>query len=172
MRGLVLLVAAGLALAGCEAKAPVGHESEHAEASDSITLQNLSFSHLAVRAALGENPNTAAYVVIENPTAEDDRLVSVQASWADKAELHTMETVDGVMKMAAAPEGFVIKAGETLELKPGGNHIMLLGLKERPQDGEMREITLTFEKAGQVPLTLPVTNTPQSADGHGDGHDH
>ncbi|WP_140984266.1 copper chaperone PCu(A)C [Asticcacaulis tiandongensis] len=172
MRGLILLAAAGLALTACEAKKPVGHESEHADAADSITLQNLSFSHLAIRAALGENPNTAAYVVIENPTAGDDRLLSAQAGWADKTELHTMETVDGVMKMAAAPEGFVIKAGETLELKPGGNHIMLMGLKERPQEGEMREIILTFEKAGQVPLTLPVTTTPQAAGGQGHGHDH
>lgn len=172
MRGLILLAAAGLALTACEAKKPVGHESAHSDAADSITLQNLSFSHLAIRAALGENPNTAAYVVIENPTAEDDRLISAQAAWAEKTELHTMETVDGVMKMAAVPEGFVIKAGEALELKPGGNHIMLLGLKERPQDGEMREIVLTFEKAGQVPLTLPVTNTPQSAGGHGDSHEH
>jgi|GEM_PF-607679 len=163
MRGLWLLAAAGLALSACEARKPVGHETGHSDAADSVTLQNLAFSHLAIRAALGQNPNTAAYVTIENPTAEDDRLVSVQADWTEKAELHSMDMADGVMKMAPAPEGFVIRAGETLALTPGGAHIMLMGLKSRPQDGEMREIILTFEKAGQVPLTLPVTNTPQSA---------
>ena len=113
-----------------------------------------------MRAALGNNPNTGAYVTIRNTGTEPDRLVSVSCECAASTELHSMSTKDGVMEMAEMKNGFVIAPGETLVLKPGGNHIMLMGLKVRPQDGSKVDVKLTFEKAGEITLAMPVSNTP------------
>ncbi|MFT3998207.1 MAG: copper chaperone PCu(A)C [Asticcacaulis sp.] len=126
------------------------------------TVNRLELSHYAVRAALGQNPNTAAYVTVKNTGQTDDRLISAACDCAETVELHTMKMDGDKMMMSAMPEGFVIKAGETLELKPGGNHIMLLGLKTRPADGGVQSLTLTFEKAGPVTIEAAVSNTPLS----------
>ncbi len=78
-------------------------------------------------------------------------------------------TMNGsVMEMAEAPNGFVIKPGETLVFKPGGNHIMLAGLKTHPQEGDTQKLTLVFEKAGSIDIVLPVSNTPLAAKGTSD----
>ena len=75
---------------------------------------------------------------------------------AKTAELH--ETVDenGVMKMVHHPEGWEIPAGGTLELKPGGKHIMLIGLTAPLVAGEKIKVTLNFEKAGAQTIDVPV----------------
>jgi hypothetical protein len=64
------------------------------------------------------------------------------------------------MQMAEAKDGFVIKPGETLVLRPGSDHIMLMGLKNRPQDGATQDVTLSFERAGSITLVMPVSATP------------
>lgn len=99
----------------------------------------------------------AAFLTIENHATVDDRLVGVASDVADRVELHTSKTgADGTMQMVHVPEGFAIPAGETHELKRGGDHIMLMGLKARPKDGDTIHVTLTFEHAGDVEIEVPV----------------
>lgn len=96
----------------------------------------------------------AAYVSLMNHGA-DDKLVSVSTPAAKMAELHKSEVVDGVMKMA--PVGALdLPMHGTLEMKPGGYHIMLMGLVKPLAKGDEIELTLTFEKAGEVKVKVPV----------------
>jgi copper(I)-binding protein len=101
----------------------------------------------------------AAFMVIENTGAEDDRLVAAASDVAAKVELHTHKHgTDGTMQMVHVPEGFPIPAGATHALQRGGDHVMLMGLNEHPAEGATVHVTLTFEKAGVVELDVPVDN--------------
>lgn len=99
----------------------------------------------------------AIYLTIVNSGKEPDRLVAVSTPLAGKAELHTVTEEGGVMKMRSV-DGIDVKPGETIELKPGGLHIMLMGVKGSPKPGDTFPLTLTFEKAGVKSVTTSVDN--------------
>lgn len=101
----------------------------------------------------GKAENGAAYVTIQSPTA--DRLVSASSPVAKKAELHTMSMQGMVMKMRPIA-GLDIPAGQPVTLKPGGEHIMLIGLNQPLQEGRSFPLTLDFEKAGPRTVTVAV----------------
>jgi periplasmic copper chaperone A len=105
------------------------------------------------RATPGKVENGAAYVTILSATA--DRLVSVSTPVAKKAELHTMSMAGMVMEMRPVA-GIDIPAGKPVSLKPGGEHIMLLGLAQPLREGQTFPLTLTFEKAGSRAVTVTV----------------
>ncbi|MFN4141418.1 copper chaperone PCu(A)C [Aestuariivirga sp.] len=109
--------------------------------------------------------SAAAYVSLMNHGAEADRLVSAASPAARSAEVHKTELVDGVMKMMAAGP-LELPAYGTLEMKPGGYHLMLMGLKQPLKEGEILELTLTFEKAGALEVKVPVGSVAEG------GHDH
>ena len=110
----------------------------------------------------GNAENGAAYVTITSPTA--DRLVSASTPVAKKAELHTMSMQGMVMKMRPI-SGVDIPAGQPVSLKPGGEHIMLMGLSQPLREGQSFPLTLDFEKAG--PRTVTVTVEKVGAKGPG-----
>ena len=102
----------------------------------------------------------AAFMVIMNHEGADDRLISASSDVADRVELHTHKTdSNGTMQMLKVPEGFVIPAGGKHALARGGDHLMFLGLKEPLQQGDVIRLMLTFERAGEVALEVPVDNT-------------
>src|SRR5437763_6929863 len=108
----------------------------------------------------GKAENGAAYVTITSPTA--DRLVSASTPVAKKAELHTMSMRGMVMKMRPI-SSLDIPAGQPVSLKPGGEHIMLMGLDQPLREGQSFPLTLDFEKAG--PRTVTVTVEKAGAKG-------
>jgi hypothetical protein len=108
----------------------------------------------------GKAENGAAYVTITSPTA--DRLVSASTPVAKKAELHTMSMQGMVMKMRPV-SGVDIPPGQPVSLKPGGEHIMLMGLNQPLREGQSFPLTLDFEKAG--PRTVTVTVEKAGAKG-------
>jgi copper(I)-binding protein len=110
----------------------------------------------------GKAENGAAYVTITSPAA--DRLVSASTPVAKKAELHTMSMQGMVMKMRPV-SGVDIPAGQAVTLKPGGEHIMLMGLNQPLREGQSFPLTLNFEKAG--PRTVTVTVEKAGAKGPG-----
>ena len=112
----------------------------------------------------------AVFFIVENHADADDRLTAVASDVAEMVEMHThSQNADGVMTMPAVPEGFPIAAGGELVLQRGGNHIMLMGLTRALKDGDVIELTLTFEHAGDVVVEVPVDNHHKAAAG---GHDH
>ena len=94
-----------------------------------------------------------AYLTIRSPTA--DRLLSVSSPVAKKAELNSMEMSGMVMKMRPLAS-LDIPAGQPVTLKPGGDHIMLIGLNGPLREGQSFPLTLTFEKAGAREVTVAV----------------
>lgn len=107
----------------------------------------------------------AAWMLITNDGTEDDRLVGGESDIAKSTEIHEMKLVDEVMQMSPLPDGLPIPAGQTVELKPGGYHIMFLGLTQDVLPNTTYKLTLTFEKAGEVELEVPVY---MSEDAHTD----
>jgi periplasmic copper chaperone A len=99
--------------------------------------------------------NGAVYVTISNHGSEADALLSASSDVATTAELHQTIKQDGKMVMRPLPK-FDVPAGGKLEMKPGGYHIMLLGLKQDLKPGETLNVGLSFEKAGQMSVQAPV----------------
>jgi len=99
--------------------------------------------------------NSAAYLVINNDGREPDRLIRAETDFAHSTELHISENVDGVMTMRPV-EAVDIPAGGTVELKPGGLHIMLVGLTQDLNPGDKLPITLIFDKAGKITIDAEV----------------
>ena len=99
----------------------------------------------------------AAFMVIQNQSDIDDRLISAASDVAKKIELHTHKVdEDGVASMVHVEEGFIIPAGETHILKRGGDHVMFMGLNAPFEQGEMVPVTLIFEQAGEFKIEVPV----------------
>lgn len=99
----------------------------------------------------------AVYLTIHNPADTADHLLSVETPWATVAEIHESLDDDGVVRMVAHPEGFEIPAGSTLELAPGGKHIMLMQVRELPAETSHLPLTLHFREAGAVEIEAPMT---------------
>ena len=123
--------------------------------------------------------NSAVYLTLLNGTGTDDALVSASANIDATVEIHEVSMVsEAPMESAGmgggmsspAPMGSAgggmmgmrpieklpLPAGTAVELKPGSYHIMLIGVKEPLKDGSTIEVTLTFEKAPPITLTVPV----------------
>jgi len=106
----------------------------------------------------GPNAKTgAAFFGIMNHTDKDDRLIAASSDIAKRVELHThIETADGVMQMREVEDGFPVEAGGMHMLQRGGDHVMFMGLTRPMVQGENVTVTLTFEKAGDVTVDIPV----------------
>ena len=109
------------------------------------------------------------YLTIENKGSVPDRLIGGSAAVADKIQVHEMATNNGVMTMRPLDKGLVIEPGKTVKLAPGGYHLMLLDLKSPLKQGDKLPVTLEFERAGKVSLSLDVQGIgaqgPAGADG-------
>jgi copper(I)-binding protein len=109
-----------------------------------------------MRATPGGAKVAGGYVRVTNTGPKADRLTGAAVAIAGRGAIHSMTMAGGVMKMAAVPDGLAIAPGQTLELKPGGFHLMFEDLKAAPKAGEPVSGTLTFERAGTVPVTFTV----------------
>jgi periplasmic copper chaperone A len=98
----------------------------------------------------------SGYFTVENKGSTPDRLVSVTADVAGKVEIHEMATKDGVMTMRPLEKGLAIDPGKTVKLAPGGNHLMMFDLNSPLKQGDKLPVTLSFEKAGKVSISLEV----------------
>jgi periplasmic copper chaperone A len=120
-------------------------------------------------AGAGQNAS-AAYLTVKNAGNAADKLVSADCTVAGSTMLHEMTMEGGVMKMRMLMNGADIPAGGMLEFKPGGSHIMLMGLKKTLTEGQTIPVTLTFAKAGTVKVEAKVQKEP--AGGAGEMHHH
>jgi copper(I)-binding protein len=124
------------------------------------------------RASAGQTG--AAYMTLKNEGPADDKLVSASSPVATKTELHSMTMEGDVMKMRPV-EDIPVKSHGSAELKPGGLHIMLMGLKAPLKQGDKIVLTLKFEKAGEMTVEVPVQAAGAGAPAmggmdHGHGH--
>jgi copper(I)-binding protein len=99
--------------------------------------------------------NSAAYMILDNKGSNPDRLIQARSDVAEAVELHKTEMQGEVMTMQQV-EAIDVPAGGQVELKPGGLHIMLIGLKKDLTPGEVIDLVLVFEKAGEIPVKAEV----------------
>ena len=110
------------------------------------------------RPTIGQGTTSAAYMTIANKGDRGDMLQSARTPKAKAVELHqTTMTADGVMQMRKIEGAVPIEAGASLVLKPGGTHLMLLGLEDALRAGEELILTLEFVNAGAVDVVVPVS---------------
>lgn len=135
---------AALALAACSQSPSGGPERvSTAEASEAFC-----------RPTPNGRQMTGCYLTVR--ATGDDRLVSVSSPIAGRVEIHESKMEGGMMMMAELTEGLPLPAGQPIELKPGGNHIMLLGVTEPLTTGQTVPLALRFEIADPVEVVAEV----------------
>jgi len=100
--------------------------------------------------------NSAIYLIVDNPTGQADSLLMASSAVADTVELHSSSMGADGMMMMEHQENIPVPAGEKIEFKPGGLHVMLIGLKNDLKAGDTFQVTLKFEKSGEKTLDVTV----------------
>lgn len=108
-----------------------------------------------VRATPPNLPNSAAFMNIHNDSNKNISLVKVSSNISKVAELHTHDMKDGVMKMYQVPKIDILANSKTV-LKPGGFHIMFIGLNESLKVGEKVNLTLEFSNGKTKTIFAPI----------------
>jgi copper(I)-binding protein len=149
---------------------PSAIAQHHSGGGPAKTVGSLSVAEPWTRATPGGAKVGGGYLKITNSGREADRLTGASLPQAGRVEIHEMTTVDGVARMRPL-DGLEIKPGQTVELKPGGLHLMFMDLSSGLKAGESIKGTLTFEKAGAVDVTFRVApagsqNSQPGAHGH------
>ncbi len=144
----------------------------------------LILAPLALLAACSPQPTAEANVTVTDPwcrpaaagagavgcyvtlqAATEDRLTAVASPAAARGEIHTMSMDDGVMRMRELPDGLPLPAGEGVALKPGAEHLMLIGPTGPLDEGGEVSLTLTFEAAPAQTVMAQIRSAP-----HGMAH--
>ena len=107
------------------------------------------------------------YLTIENQGSAPDRLIGGSADVAGNVQVHEMSMEGGVMKMRPVEQGLTIEPGKTVKLAPGGYHLMMMDLKAPLKQGERVPVTLEFERAGKVTVSLDVEGVGAQGPGSG-----
>ncbi|MDB5525496.1 MAG: hypothetical protein JWM58_3259 [Rhizobium sp.] len=134
-----------------------GHHDDMAGMFMPVTVGDLQITSAAIKAMTPGQPVGGGFVTVVNNGKQDDRLVSVTvAAGAERVELHEMAMNNDIMTMRRLADGIPIAAGQTVEMKPGALHMMIMGVAKPFKAGETVRATLTFEKAGKVEIDMPV----------------
>lgn len=123
----------------------------------------LKISHPWAKPTLNGAPAGSGYLSITNTGKTADRLLSGSSPAAGSVEIHEMSMTGGIMRMRQITEGVAIAPGATVSLQPGGNHLMLIGLKRPLVSGQRIPATLVFRNAGKVQVELTVESPAPAA---------
>ena len=121
------------------------------------------------RSARPNAPTGAAFMMLQNHTDQDLKLIGVRSDVAKRVELHThIDKGDGIMQMWQIEGGIAIPAGESHMMKRGGDHVMLMGLNLSLVDGETITVTFEFENAKDMTVEIPIDSKrkPSKDAGH------
>lgn len=145
---------AGALLGG--AGAAIAHSYEQAD---------IQIGHIWARATASGAEAGSVYVPLLNKGKADDALVSVTTPVAESAMLHESKVVDGVSRMTEL-DTIVLPAGKPVAMRPGGKHIMLMGLKQQLVEGQRFPLTLKFQQAGAVTVEVMVHSAGAKSGDH------
>lgn len=138
-----------LALAACAPKTGLQVEGAWARAAGLLDAGTSAHGGMSV------GTTSAAFLSITNNTGQADRLLAAECDAARAVELHETRMENDIMAMRQV-DGIDIPAGATVELKPGGYHIMLIDLNQELKAGQKLALTLVFENAGRVALEAEI----------------
>jgi copper(I)-binding protein len=135
---------------------PVQHAQMHIPASKAFKIGPITIDTPWLRATPKGAQVAGGYMRITNTGSVPDRLVGGTLDRAGRFEIHEMTMVNNVMQMRPLPDGLEIKPGQTVELAPGGFHVMGMALQGGFTEGQTVRGTLRFEKAGTVDIEYAV----------------
>lgn len=121
----------------------------------SVTVGDVHIEHPWARPLPAISKNGAVYMSIKNRGVIDDSLVSGSSPVSERVELHTHIHENGMMMMRPV-EKIEVPAGGKAALAPGGAHLMLIGLNSPMTEGKEFPLTLRFEHAGEIELSVEV----------------
>lgn len=153
---LFLVLGLALAAGACAPGMQTGTASKSSTASNAAPAASVGAIQVIepwARPAVGGG-NGAAYIVLKNGGTAD-RLVSARSDVARSVEIHTMEMSGNTMQMRPV-DGIDLPANGQVELKPGGYHVMLIGLNKELKPNDTFDVKLQFEKAGPVDVKVQV----------------
>ncbi len=150
------VIADGAMVAQAHTDHGINHSGHGISGGDTFNIGDISVVAPWTRATPGGAKIAGGYLKIMNKGKTDERLLKVTTSVSDRVEIHEMSVTEGVMRMRPLPNGLTIKPGETVELKPGGYHIMFMDIKAAFKQGDAVRATLTFEKAGTLDVTFKI----------------
>jgi copper(I)-binding protein len=122
---------------------------------DDTNLGGLKISDAWARASIGPGLVGVAYFTLHNEDSAPVELLAVTTPAASEAKLHATKMEDSVMKMRPLKD-LTVAPGETLQLAPGGNHVMLMGLVKPLEEGDSFPLTLDFGEAGTLKVWVAV----------------
>ena len=123
---------------------------------DGVRAGALDIKDPWARATVPGQANGAGYLEVDNMGSTPDRLVSVHSDAAQKVEMHTMTMENGTAQMREVDGGVEVPAGGKVTVAPGGYHLMFVKLKAPFAAGASVPVVLTFQKAGDVKVMMPV----------------
>ena len=126
----------------------------------SASLAQVKVDQAWARPTVPGQQGGGGFLSITSPAG--DRLIGGSTPLADRFELHTMAMKGDVMEMRQL-DAVDLAAGKTVEFKPGGLHVMFIGLKQPLAIGSKVPVTLKFEKAGEVKVEFDVMSRPPAA---------
>ena len=126
---------------------------------------DLSIEKPWARMTIGSRP-AAGYMKIHNMGDQADKVVSASSPMAERIELHTMTMNEGVMRMREI-EYIEVPAKSAVELKSGGLHLMIFGLRHDMKPGAMLPVSVTFEKAGKIDMEVSLHGADGKTMDHG-----
>lgn len=117
---------------------------------------DLEVSGAFARASAGPARNGAVFFTVKNHGKKADVLISAATDVAKKAQLHGHTMKDGMMNMSQVKSGIPVPPGGMAMLKPGGQHVMLMGLKAPLKVGEKLSLVLTFKNGDNMTVDIPI----------------
>ena len=129
--------------------------SLNVKANDELATGALQIQHAQARASIPGQFNSAAYFLVKNEGLQTHALVSVSSPAAKMVQIHRSFIENGMAKMQQIEE-LSVKPNEQQELKPGGLHVMLMGLVNPLLEGELLPLKLTFEDGSEMFMELPI----------------
>ena len=168
-----MLAAAMLAaLAGCDSKEQAAPAAPAATAAHQPhgTSDRMTIDAAWSRAVPPNAPVAAGYLTLHNGSGVDDRLLEVRSDAAVRVEIHEVRHEDGMARMRQLMDGLAVAAGATVELRPGGYHLMFITPGEGFVAGERIAATLVFAQAGEIATEFEVRAIGSNGDEptHGD----
>jgi hypothetical protein len=147
LRIIIVLIAVAALLSAC------------ANAADAADCSNLPANGPKIKVegawSRAGSGTIGAFMIIHNCSGQNDALLKASTPIAMLTQVHTTEMKDGVMSMSEVSK-IDLPAGKKVELKSGGYHIMMMKLSQEVKAGDLVEITLVFEKAGEMKISAPA----------------
>ena len=148
MRKFALILFTLLVLAGCSAQGEVRASDLWVKSSEMSTIGGVS----------------AVYGTLTNNTTNDIVLIDGQTDLAGIVEVHEMAMINGELKMQQIAGGLLIPAGQSIQLEPGGNHLMLMQLTKDLLAGEEISVTFSFEGAHDLVVDRILAKPAEGGD--------